>query len=422
MMRLFTKLSRCAENDPDQRRRGDAETSARELMTKLISEWELDDPDATAHSNVAQGISRSNTAAPTSEYTDIEPERVLKMGFELSAGGPRFDAALERMFNLARLETLLSLLDAAPEPDFAASVWAYLDSRDILWTALNEARIDFDVLERIARRKRLSAADPILDVAERSRDARTRERLVETLQVLGNEIGPVIARRMESARADLRRDLFLFLGKLKSIPAGIDASRFLLHQDGAMRRETIRLMLKFVETRDQAIIAALTETDERSVFLGLSAAHEGGCSPRALTLVRERIEAGDLDSALVTLAIRVLAEADRGAAPVLSGRGRTSGMMRAFQVKEPLSGAAAANKTMTWLVGKVARKSRFLRRWQLRPKSPEMLASLAALAAYWNTEPHVQEILGLARSSGDSDLKKAIAAPRVTAKFKAVAE
>ena len=77
---------------------------------------------------------------------------------------------------------------------------------------------------------------------------------------------------------------------------------------------------------------------------------------------------------------------------------------------------------MEWLIAKVAQKSRFFRRWQLQPKTPEMLASLGALAAYWSQVPEVQDIINLAIKANDPELRKAMGQSRVTAKFKAMAD
>lgn len=417
MMRLFSKLSKYADHDTDPVRRANAESSVREHMQKLITEWNLDDPNPTAYGKVLQTMSQRQRSDTTSEYIDCEPDRIVQMGLELSASGPRFEIALMAMLNSARLEPLLNLLDNSPDKDFADSAWQYLDSHDILWAALTEARIDFAVIRRLVQRKGLSVAEPILDVAERTKDSRTREQLLEVLVGLGDDVGPYLVRRIEGARAEHRRELFLMLGKLTRIPEGFDVSRFLLHTEAAVRREAIRLLLKFVETREQAIVAAVTDTDERAVFHGLQAAQEGGCPPRAVAIIHQRIAVGDLDSSLMTLAIRVLAAADSGAVPMLSGKGRTSVMMKSSDIQA--AAADGGRKTMEWLVNKVAQRSRFLRKWQLQPKSPEMLAALGALASYWNQHPDVQEIVNLAIKTRDPELKKAMGAQRVTGKFKA---
>ena len=424
MMRLFSKLSKYADGEADPVRRANAEASVREHMGKLISEWNLDDPNPTAYGNVLQKMARSKAKATTSNpYTDCEPERILQMGFELSTSGPRFDNALDALLNSARLDLLMNLLDKAPAKEFAQSVWSYLDSHDILWAALSEARIDIGVLERIVRRKRLSAIDPILDVAERTKDPRTRERLLDVLTELGDDVGPYMGRRLEGARAEMRRDLFMMLGKLSTIPEGLDPSRFLMNSDAGVRREAVRLLLKFLETRELAIVAGVTDTDDRAVYYALSAAQEAGCPPRALAIVRQRIEKRDLDGSLMTLAIRVVAATDSGAGPTLTGKGRTSRMMRAVTSNDnPTATAAATKKTLDWLVARVAEKSRFFNKWKLRDKSPEMLASLSALTAYWGHDPEVQEILNLAIKTNDPEIRKSMAAQRVTGKFKAITE
>jgi len=423
MMRLFSKLSRYSEQDPDAARRANADSQVRDHLTKLISEWDLDDPNPTAYGKVLHEMSRTRKSQQRSEYIDCEPERIVQMGFELGVGGPRFDIAIDALLNSARFELLLDMLDMAPDPVFAETVWSHLDARDMLWAALSEARLDFAVIERMVRRKRLSAIDPILDVAERTKDSRQREKLLDILPELGDDVGPFIVQRLEGARSDLRRELFLLLGKLPNIPEGFDVSRFLLHTDAGVRREAVRLLLKFVETREQAIVAAVTDTDDRAVYFGLQAAQDGGCPPRAATIIRQRMEAGDLDSALTTLAIRILAATDSGAGPVLQGSGRTSQMMRAVTADaNPAATATANKKTLDWLMSRVAQRSRFLRKWQLQPKSPEMLAALGALAAYWAQDPDVQEIINLAVRANDPELKKAMGAQRVTGKFKAITD
>src|SRR5437867_4563721 len=344
------------------------------------------------------------------------PERILQMGFEQGESGPAFESALDAMLHSARLDLLLNLLEtAAPaNAEFAESVWSYLDSHDILWTALAAPRIDMRVVQRLVRRKRLSAIDPVLDTVEKTRDSHTRERLLDVLTELGDDVGPYLVRRLDAVRPDVRHDLFLQLGKLTTLPPAFDASRFLNDSDASVRREAVRLLLKYAETREQAIIAGLADSDERATFYALTAAHEAGCPPSAVRMVRQRIEAGDLGghSALVTLAIRVLAAADSRAGPVVTGRGRTSQLMRAVD-PDGTAAARVGKKTFDWLVGRVASKS-FLGKWKLRPKSPEMLAALGALSAYWGHDPDVRKIVAVAVKSGDPDMRRAMSATRVT--------
>ena len=294
--------------------------------------------------------------------------------------------------------------------------FSYLDSHDELWAALAAPRIDFRAIERIVRHKRLAAIDPVLDTVERIKDSHTRERLLDLLAELGDDVGPYVVRRLDAARPDLRRALFLQLGKLNALPPDFDASRFLLHEDASVRREAMRVLLKYVETREQAIIAGLADTDEQTTFLALTAAHEGGCSAAAVRMARERLETGALHEALITLAVRVIAAADSRVGPMLSGRGRASQMMRAIDPDRTVA-AGRAKKTYDKLVGTVASKSIF-GRWKLRPKSPYMLAALGALSTYWSHDPVVRKIVALAVKSGDLELRRAMSAPRASGQFK----
>lgn len=426
MMRMFSKLSKFADAQPDPSRRAEAESSVREQLSDLVKDWNLEDPNPTAYGKALQTMATSDARkAVTNEYLELEPDRIVQMALELSTSGPRLEAALDAMLNSARLDTLLRLLDNAPDKEFADSVWQYLDSRDILWAALSEVRIDISVLERLVKRKRLSAIDPLLDVVERTPDAKQRERLLDVLLMLGDPVGPYVARRLDGTRVDLQRELFLLLGRLQNLPPGFDVGRYLLHSEPAVRREAIRLLLKFVETREQAIVAGVSDTDERSVFYALNAALESGCPPRALSVIRDRINQGDLDSSLMTLAIRIMAAADSGTSlPQVptAGRGRTSQMMRAMQTEATPAAAAATNKkTLDWLVARVAQKG-FFGRWKLKDKSPEMLAALSALSAYWTQVPEVQEIIAVATKQNDPELRKAMGAQRVTAKMKAITD
>jgi hypothetical protein len=47
------------------------------------------------------------------------------------------------------------------------------------------------------------------------------------------------------------------------------------------------------------------------------------------------------------------------------------------------------------------------RRWQLRQKSPEVLAALRVLAAKWSGDPLVARTFALARKSVDAHLREA---------------
>jgi len=151
------------------------------------------------------------------------------------------------------------------------------------------------VLDRLVRRKRLSAVDPILDVAERTKDARMRERLLDVLLPLGDDIGAHLVRRIEGARAEMRRDLFLLLGKLKNIPRvrchAVPAAHG--RRGPNAKRSTAAEVRRDAGTGDRR---GCDDTDERAVLLRIAGRAGKRLLARALTIVRQRIENGDMDS------------------------------------------------------------------------------------------------------------------------------
>jgi hypothetical protein len=61
-----------------------------------------------------------------------------------------------------------------------------------------------------------------------------------------------------------------------------------------------------------------------------------------------------------------------------------------------------------WLLAIVGQNRGFIfRRWQLRPKSAEVIASLRVLAAKWSGDPLVARTFMLARKSADAQLREA---------------
>src|SRR5207247_5208077 len=135
------------------------------------------------------------------------------------------------------------------------AVWAYLDTRDLLRLTLQESRIDFVALERLIRRKRLSAIDPVLDFVETTRDAPSRERLLNLLvSQLGDECAVPLIQRINYARGDLQKDFLVALGRVPDIPPYFDATRFLLSTDATVRREAIRIMVRIPDAREGALM------------------------------------------------------------------------------------------------------------------------------------------------------------------------
>jgi len=124
-------------------------------------------------------------------------------------------------------------------------------------------------------------------------------------------------------------------------------------------------------------MGALTDTDDRVVFAGLTVAQER-CPPAGIELIRQRVDRGELDSQLRTMGIRIVA-----------------------QQRTP--------ETLAWLMSYVVTEAHWPRRPKLRPSTPEMLAALSVIAAYWGTDPAAESVVTLAERSRDPEVRAKVA-------------
>jgi hypothetical protein len=191
------------------------------------------------------------------------------------------------------------------------------------------------------------------------------------------------ARRLAEAtqgggRATVQRELIALLGRLLTsetpLPAEIDLRRFLRSEDGAVRREAVKLLLRSAK-RDEAMIAALADSDSRIAYLALTAAHER-CPREGISLIRGRVERGELDAALRALGIRAVAT-----------------------LRTP--------DTLRWLIDRATVRSALFRRRRLLPTTPEVLAAITAICAGWRQDPEAQEVITLASRSRIPEVRTA---------------
>jgi len=393
LVRMFSKLAKHA-SDSDLTRRALADTSLREHVQRLITDWTLDDPNPGAYGLVLAEISRQ---APVGENRAgislvCEPDRIVKMGLEVGMLGHRVEHAVEAMLSGRQVTELLDILDKSADQNVAAGIWRQIEASDTLRTAVAEERIDFPLVGRLVKRMRLAAASPLLDALELTDDSATklRERLLDLLVSIGDDTAPYIAMRLPTATSQLQRDYLSTLGRLSKLPAELDMAPYLVHPESMVRREAVRLMLKQESTRDSTIVAAVSDPDDRTVFLALTVAQDR-CPAGAVPIIMARLDREELDASLRALGIRAVA-ARREAA------------------------------TLPWLLARVHRRTKWLNRVKLYDKTPETLAALSALAAYWRDAPETKDVLAMAFKSRDGDIRQAVAAPRTTGSMRTVGE
>ncbi|HKG95658.1 MAG TPA: hypothetical protein VKA84_27355 [Gemmatimonadaceae bacterium] len=408
MLRLLSKFAVHAERGA-RAARPEFDVALRDQVRQLLAEWRLDDPNPDAYRAALEGMARAAPARdePAAGSFPPEPERMVQMALEVGSTGEPLWRAADALLARGALPRLLDLLDRAPDDDATRGarelLWARVATQERLREAAAAEPLDAPLLERLVRRLGLAAAGALLDAAEAASEAAAeggaearRLRVVSDLLVsLGPDAGPLVAARTHGARWGALRTLLGVLGRLPELPAGWMPRTFVHHPDAEVRRAAFRILLRdgaSAAQREAALGAALADPDERIVSAALSAAVSGGCPRAAVPALVRKAEDLALAPELRALALRALGT-----------------------VRDPA--------LLGWLWARVAMKKGLAKRTRLLPKSPEMLATLAALSAGWRGYAAADELLDLARASSDPEIRAAAAVrQRTTTETKAMRE
>src|SRR5439155_24497433 len=238
---------------------------------------------------------------------ECEPERMIQIAIEIGAMGPQVRAAMVELVKVGRADTLLDLVERAPTSEAATPVWDFLVEQRVLDALLGQPRIDIPLVTRFVRRMGPEAAPTLLSAALVFDDAKTRSQFYDLLQSFGDHVAEAISARIPGAPPAVKRELLALLGRLPTLPTGFSALAFLDSEEPLVRREAVRLLFRSPSDRDETIMSALSDPDDRVVFAGLTAAQER-CPPAGLQLIRQRVDHGELDSHLRTMGIRIVAQ------------------------------------------------------------------------------------------------------------------
>jgi len=377
-LRLLSKLAAHAEGGTTGTR-VQADSALRDQVARLVSGWDLSDPNPGEYGAALQRMAQSKPVARVSSGVryEAEPLRLLQIALETDQAGPAVWRALDDLLAIAGDATLLDLLERAPDGAVAAAAWARVATPERLALRLSTEPVDFTLADRlVARLDPAVAAGPLLDALATAESRATRRALLDRLARLGSPIVPVVIARLGDERWYVVRNLLGILQDLPGLPATFSAATFAAHSDGRVRREALRLQFRLPAERDQALVAALSDDDPRALQFALHAARQG-CPAAAVPVVIARAQDKTLDADLRALAIRVL------------------GSTRAPQALAPLLELVDGGTS-------------FFGRRKLRPKSPEMLAALAGLAGGWASDRQVGPLLGSAGASDDPEIRAAV--------------
>lgn len=383
MLRMLAKL---AHHPSSGGPRPKADPTIRDVMRRLVDDWTLDDPNPEAYRQALEAMSslRTATAKQTSNALPIEcePERMIQIAIEIGAMGPQVRAAMVDLLKAGRADVLLDLVERGPTPEAAAPVWEFLLGERILESLLGQPRVDMPLVTRFVKRIGVGAAPTLLSAAMVFDDAKTRGQFYDLLQLLGDQVGEAVSERISDAPPIVQRELLAFLGRLDILPSGFSARSYLDSDEPLVRREAVRLLFRSPSDRDETIMSALSDPDDRVVFAGLTAAQER-CPTAGIQLIKQRVDHGELDSQLRTMGIRIVA-----------------------QQRTP--------ENLQWFLGFVLTETHWVKRPKLRPSTPEMLASLSVIAASWRGDPAADSVIRLAEQSKDPEVRAKIARSRTT--------
>ena len=376
MLRLLTKLAFQAEKG-NQSVREEADLALREAVRQLVDKWSLDDPNPLPYSRVLERLSRHPThgTAPQPEQT-LEAIRLVQMSLETDTVGDTVWAALEEVVREGQAGEVVRMVE---DPNVAEDIqelfWTRLATPANMRVLLNNEPRDTDVVELLLERMGMSAAEPMLETLEVADSRTMRRRLLTRLGQLGPTIGPMLVERLPTSPWFVQRNLLALLGSLPEIPGEFNAAPYVDNDDPRVRREALKLMLRIPGARSDAILASLGDSDDANVRMGLTAALDGcptSAVPRLMVLLNDRRNVAEIRS----MAIRVL-------------------------------GTIRTPATRDWLVEHALTKQGWFRRRRLLPRSPELVAVLAALARGFRQDPSAQLVLRLASESNDPELRRA---------------
>lgn len=378
LIRLLRKLSERASPASGAAPAPEVDALLRETVKELVDDWTLADPNPPMHTHVLNRLAKRTppiSLAPPN--ADGEAIRVLQTSFETASTGDLVLEAVEDAIGDRRLGELLTLMAGYPASyPTSEYVWAYLVTPPALRRMLLEEPVEHDPAAAVLERVPAVDADVIIDALLISETQATRQLLLARLQSYGSLIADRIVRRLPEAPWYLLRNLLSLLAELPDRPADFSPAPFAAHAEPLVRREAIRLMLRDPAERDQGLLLALSDTDERVLRFGIK--RTLGQPPRQVVprLMRWVAHPGG-DQELKAEAIALL------------------GTLETTSVRD-------------WLLERTVVTGGLFRTRRLAPRSPQLLASLAALAAHWRQDPRCAEAFRLAGRSDDPSIRQLV--------------
>jgi hypothetical protein len=342
----------------------------------LISSWELADPNPDDYTAALDSISRHTTASDGDSAARAHPERLLQLALEVATIGPNVEKAFAQMLARPDITPVFDLLDGAPTSPTREMLLDRIVTPHRLVDVLHAQTPNTKLGERLALRLGQVALDPIINLLE-DEEERLHGWACDMLVRLANVSGTRVAERLATAPVQAQRQLLHVIDRLGQWPEGFCPKQYVTSRDAAVRREAMKLMLRRDDMRDAAILIGLDDQDERTIGIALAAALKR-CPLEAVPILMRRVDNSTLSAELRARGIRALA-------------------------------ASGSLEAMRWIAQRSIKKHWLLGTPVLREKSPQLISSIAGLAAHWSSAPEAAEVLALVAKSKDADLRSAAA-------------
>jgi hypothetical protein len=380
LVRLLTKLADHADAGT-QRVQPLADSALRAQVARLLSDWDLPNPNPDDYSQVLQRIARRPVAvdavAPALRSA-ADHLRLLEIALEIDADGPILWQAVNELVKEGHLAPAVALVrPAVAAGGLAARVWEALSSPETIRRLLQRDPPDFAAVDAVLGDLTGASLGPLFDILSDSTDRRDRRAAFDRLRASGRKAAEEAVARLADERWYVVRNMLALLAEIDELPPFCEPWRWLDHRDARVRREALRATLRLSDLRERAVFAALADPDERVLRLAVKAASTIPCpsaAKRLLALARRDLE----DDELHAEALQALALATRG---------------------------REARDVFLDVAAREAKR----RRWPaLETKSRTVLAALTALAANWPRDPLALPVLRRAAASPDPEVRLAV--------------
>jgi hypothetical protein len=384
LVRMLSKLATHAEFGGEHARPL-ADGALREQVDRLLSGWQLEDPNPNAYGKVLHHLATTSGTGSNVKWSKrLEHEnnalRIVQMSIEVEGSGPLVERAIERALE-TDIRGVRALLSSFPSESVAAgAVRSRLLGARTIARLVEHEPLDADSLDELLPLMSIDGYSVLLDALAASPSRTTRRKLLDRIAQTDLDIAPLIVARLDDERWYVQRNMLLLLERRQRVPPQFSAAPWTQHPNDRVRHQAIRVQLMIPEERELAVAAALEDADGRTVRLGLLALQEE-CAPWFAP--RVALIAANPHSAeeLRVHAVRALGHS-----------------------REPVA--------LDTLLRVVDGGRSVLGRPKLAARTPLLVAALRSLAVGWRSDSRARDMLTLALASSDADLRRAAQVPR----------